>query len=132
MKSHYLMFFLSVGLLAGCTGSPAGPSAVVTGKVTLAGTPLTTGAVLFMTDDGQAATSELGSGGAYAVKCQPGHFKVAVMPPPPVDPLTVPAGASPPPANQPSIPKRYQDFGSSGLSFEVKAGENKFDIALTR
>ena len=126
------MLLFCLALLAGCSKPSDERSAVVSGKVTLAGAPLATGSVLFMTDDGHAASGELGAGGAYTVKCEPGHFKVAVTPPPPVDPLGAPAGATPPPANQPSIPKRYHDFGSSGLAIDVKAGDNKFDIALTR
>jgi hypothetical protein len=132
LKSRIPALLTSLLLLAGCLSSGQAPSSVVTGKVTLAGAPLTAGSVLFMTDAGQAATAELGPDGAYTVKCQPGSFKVAVTPPPPVDPLSVPAGTAPAPSNQPAIPRKYQDLGSSGLAIDVKEGDNTFDIALTR
>ena len=119
--------------LAGCGGSSAPPAATVSGLVTLAGKPLAAGTLLFMTDEGQAASAVLGADGAYTLHCLPGRYKVAVTPPAPLDPLASPAG-SPPAAtpSQPAIPKRYQDFGSSGVSLEVKAGANKFDIVMTR
>ena len=132
MKRHRLSLLLSAVLLAGCFGTGAAPFSVVSGKVTLAGTPLTAGSLLLMTDDGQAATVELGPDGGYTVHCHPGNFKVAVTPPPPVDPLSVPAGTAPPPSNQSIIPRKYQDFASSGLSIDVKAGDNTYNISLTR
>jgi hypothetical protein len=118
---------------AGCEGSSTSPTATVSGLVTLAGKPLTAGTVLFITDEGQAASAELAPDGTYTLHCSPGRYKITVTPPAPLDPLSSPAGVPPPAAsNQPAIPKRYQDFGGSGLSLEVKAGANKFDIALVR
>jgi len=101
---------------------------VVTGKVTLAGAPLSAGTVLFMTDGGQAASAAIAADGSYTLQCPPGSYKVAVTPPPAPDPLAGPAAlpAGPPPR----IPARYQDLGKSGLTVEVKAGTNKHDIAL--
>src|SRR5207247_5369429 len=73
-------------LAIGCAGSANQP-AVVSGKVTLSGAPVTAGTVLFMTDDGQAASAELKSDGTYVLHAQPSRFKVAVTPPPAPDPL---------------------------------------------
>ena len=117
-------------LAAGCSrGSP--PAAVVSGKVTLAGSPLTAGTVLFMTDAGDAAAAELSADGSYLLNCRPDRFKIAITPPPPVDPLSVPAGTvARPAAKQTEIPRRYHDFGTSGLVFEAKQGHNQFDIPL--
>src|SRR5262245_19855032 len=124
----FLLIFI---VSAGCASS-ATPLAEVSGKVTLAGTPLTAGTVLFMTDSGNAASAELKSDGTYLLRTQPGRFKVAVTPPAPPDPLA--AGAAPPipSAGTPAIPKRYHDFGTSGLSIDVKQGKNTLDIALNR
>jgi len=115
----------------GCAKQTEERSAVVTGKVTLGGAPLEAGGVLFMTEDGHAASEKIAADGNYTVKCRPDRYKVAVTPPPPPDPLGSPAGAAPPQPSARPIPKKYQDLGSSGLSVEVKAGDNKFDIALT-
>jgi hypothetical protein len=130
-KKAAAMLLLSFLLASGCAGSSDQPSAVVSGKVSLAGAPLSAGTVLFMTDDGNAASAEIGEGGAYSAKCPPGNYKVAVSPPAAPDPL-VASVASQPVAKSPPIPKRYHDLGSSGLSVDVKAGENQFDIPLSR
>jgi hypothetical protein len=127
------MLGLLAALLLGC-GQPADErSAVVFGKVTLGGAPLDAGAVLFMTEDGQAASENLAPDGSYTVRCRPGRYKVAVTPPPPPDPLATPAGAATtqtPPTNRP-IPKRFQELGTSGLTVDAKAGNNTFDISMT-
>jgi hypothetical protein len=124
---------LALPILAGCSNSPSGPPSAVTGKVTLAGAPLTAGTVLLMTETGNAASAEVRPDGSYALRCNPDRFQVAVTPPAPIDPLTVPVGtptsSSP---SQPSIPKKYHDFGTSGLSVDVKKGNNTFDIVLSR
>jgi hypothetical protein len=124
---------MALALLAvtlGCTKHKEERSAVVTGKVTLGGAPLGAGEVLFMTEDGHAASEKLAADGSYTVKCRPDRYKVAVTPPAPPDPLGSPAGAAPPQPDTRPIPKKYQDLGSSGLSVDVKAGANNFDIAL--
>ena len=125
------VLLLGLLLASGCAGSSDNSSATVKGKVTLAGAPLTAGTVLFMTDSGNAASAEVGEGGEYSAMCPPGHYKVSVSPPPAPDPLVAPAGGQPA-TSSPPIPKRYHDLGSSGLSVEIKAGENTFDIMLSR
>ncbi|MBI3461769.1 MAG: hypothetical protein HY000_01735 [Planctomycetes bacterium] len=86
-----------------------------------------------MTDEGQAASAELNSDGDYVVHCRPGRFKVAVTPPPPPDPLAAPAApSSRSSAVAQSIPQRYRDLGRSGLTIDVKEGDNRFDILLKR
>jgi hypothetical protein len=99
--------------------------------VTLEGAPLTAGTVLFMNDGGNAASAEIGADGTYTALCQPGNYKVVVSPPPAADPLVASTGGQPA-SSSPAIPKRYHDLGSSGLSVNAKAGENKFDIPLSR
>lgn len=130
---RWATLLLSLAMFFACSKSSVGPSAVVSGKVTLAGAPVSAATVLFMTDDGQAATAELNSDGTYVVHCRPGRYKVAVTPPPPPDPLAAPAAApSAPRSTAPSIPQRYRDLGRSGLTIDVKEGDNKFDIPLTK
>jgi hypothetical protein len=124
---------LLVVVALGCSDGSQGPSAVVAGKVTLGGAPVPAGTVLFMTDDGQAASAELNADGDYVVHCSPGRYKIAVTPPPPPDPLAAPAA----PATQSSpiaqsIPPRYRDLGRSGLTIDVKQGDNQFDIVLKK
>jgi hypothetical protein len=127
------LLLLFASLLAGCSKPSDERSATVSGKVTLGGAPVAAGTVLFMTETGHAASAELAPDGAYTLRCRPDRFQVALTPPSPPDPLgsaaNTPAPAAP---NMPSIPRRYHDFGTSGLTLEVKAGNNTFDIALTR
>jgi len=121
-----------LAMLAGCS-QPAAVPAVVAGKVTLGGVPLTAGGVLFMNDAGDAASAELAADGTYTLQCKPARYKVAVTPPAPIDPLGTPAGAPPRPASPaPAVPKRYHELATSGLTCEVKEGNNTFDIPLTR
>ena len=105
-----------------------GRSAVVKGNVLLSGAPLSAGNVLFMMEDGHAATSPLAADGTYSTQCRPGKYNVAVTPPELVDPLAAASN----PAKMASIPRRYQDLGTSGLSFDAKAGNNQFDIKLEK
>jgi hypothetical protein len=124
---------LALAVMAGCSSSPQGPRSAVTGIVTLDGAPLTAGTVLFMTEMGNAASADVKPDGTYALRCNPDLFKVAVTPPASIDPLTVPVGTpTSSSTSQPSIPKKYLDFGTSGLSAEIKKGDNTFDIALSR
>jgi hypothetical protein len=104
----------------------------VSGKVTRGGTAVSAGTVLLMTDGGQAASAELKPDRTYTVQCQPNHFRIAIAPPPTADPLTESKDVVPGAAQvNAAIPKRYHDFSTSGLSFDVKPGINTFDIALS-
>ena len=53
----------------------------------------------------------------------PGHHQVAISPPPP------PPDAPPP---KPIIAKKYGDFATSGLSVEIKPGQNRPELELER
>ena len=115
-------------LLAGCAPQEE-PTAAVSGKVTLDDEAVSAGTVLFMSEDGRAASAELRSDGSYTLNCPLGSFKVSVTPPPPADPLANPDAAESEPAVE--IPEKYQDFASSGLVAQVGDGANTFDIPLT-
>src|SRR5262245_10001224 len=130
MQGWWIAIGLLVAIVVGCAKQTQERSAVIMGRVTLGGAPLEAGEVLFMSEDGHAASEKIAADGSYTVKCRPDRYKVAVTPPPPPDPLGSPAGAAPQQPSARPIPKKYQDLGSSGLSVDAKAGENKFDIAL--
>lgn len=129
--AYRLQWFIPLLMLCGVgcgEQSYEGRSAVVKGNVLLGGAPLTSGNVLFMMDDGHAATSPLAPDGSYSTQCRPGKYKVAVTPPELVDPLAAASN----PAKAVSIPSRYQDLGTSGISFDVKEGDNQFEIKLEK
>lgn len=122
------MFLLTLASVAGCSND-GGRSAMVSGKVTLANAPVTAGTVLFINEGGHAASAELQPDGTYTLHCRPDRYQVAVTPPPPADPLASSGAAVTPQAD---IPAQYQDFARSGLSTEVKPGNNTFDIPLAK
>jgi len=128
---------LSVVLLAaGCGGGPKlPPRAPVEGTVTLDGKPLPRGTVQFVPDQdkrtkGPPAVAQIDADGNYRLSTAGvegaviGWHRVAVVAQENVD------------LNQTSyapslVPEKYNDPSSSGLSYEVKAGEhNLIDVEL--
>ncbi len=128
---HRSLGYIALAVIAviGCSPQPyEGRTAKVSGNVSLGGAAVTTGNVLLMMEDGHAANCAIGSDGAYASECRPGKYKVAITPPELIDPLAGASGG----AGRVSIPTRYQDLGTSGLTVELKAGDNTFDIAMNK
>jgi hypothetical protein len=121
---------IAVISLTGCSRSHERETAKVSGIVTLDGKPLTRGTVMFVPAAGRAGTGVIAADGSYQLTTyQPddgalvGSHKVSVAIP--LGSETAPAAASP-------IPQRYSSAESSGLTFEVKAGEeNRIDLKLT-
>lgn len=121
--------FLAIALEAGCAPQAyEGRTAKVSGKVTLGDAAVSAGNVLFMMEDGHAASTVLGTDGTYSTECRPGTYKVAVTPPELVDPLAASGNSQ----ARVSIPNRYQDLGTSGLTIDLKEGDNRFDIPLKK
>ena len=121
-------FSVFVGWCAGC-GSGGPPTGSVSGKVTYNSQPLTAGVVTFINEEaGRGASSDLDASGQYRIPAlQTGQYKVAIhRQPPPVNetsPQTIGNGRL-------SIPEKYQDFQSSGLTATVKEGKNTTDFNL--
>ena len=124
-------------LLAGC-GGPAnrGPVWTATGTVTHQGDPVTEGTVVFLhADGGYAASAALDSEGKYTMQSgdrgkPAGAYRVSVVPAEvPFEPTDI-DDQPPPPANPENIPQQYRDPNTSGLTADVKPGENTFDFAL--
>lgn len=124
-----------LGMLAGCgRGERLGE---VGGSVTLDGTPLTEGTVMFANDRvGVARMASVDASGSYAMKTYdavglpPGRYDVSIVPGVVGNPL---AGGRAPlqgPPGEPrargvrKIPKRYQSAQTSGISIEVSTGKN--------
>lgn len=133
---------LAILLLAGC-GKPAGPAgATVEGKVTVNGSPATAGQVTFKVGS-STISGMIQSDGAYrAIDVPVGDAKVTVTAPsggPKIDakaaakmkkddsdmPHSATTSAVP-------IPAKYGKPETSGLSYSVKAGNNVYDIELTK
>lgn len=88
------------------------------------------------------AAAEIATDGSYSLSMRGGKdiltgtYTVSVMPPPP--PEMTPeqqqeamfGGETPPEPEWPDIPKKYRSGSTSGVTFEVKAGANTFDLDM--
>jgi len=120
--------------LVGCGPSDRGlPKAPVSGVVTYKGEPVTVGSVVFQHPSGELAAGALGPEGKYLTEVAIGDNQVLVQSrdPETFDEVGVPTGhkgmTMP---GKTRIPEHYSIFSSSKLTFSVKEGENKYDIAL--
>lgn len=125
-----------VPLLIGCGGSGDQRTAVVRGKITYNGKPVTVGNVTFYPDVmGPAAMAAINSDGTYSLSTYakddgavPGTHKVAVVS---KEEQTNFEANAPPTDGKWLIPAKYFLEASSGLKAEVKAGEDNeinFDL----
>lgn len=133
---------LSVAWLAltGCGG--AKPAGKVSGKVTHNGAVVTNAAIVFENQAaGVSVKVNLGPDGTYTAKTAdsiglpPGAYNVAVTPSQVAATDDVPLVAAPTEGDQDpasTIPAKYHSPATSGLTAEVKAGDNPpFDFSLT-
>jgi hypothetical protein len=131
-------------LLAG-VGAGCGKSEVtVSGKVTHKGKAVTTGEVLFLSEDGRVTHGPVGADGTYTARGVPvGPAKVGVDNPPPAPPSTPGLPPTKDAANDPEMkelkeraaryvptPSRYRDPKQSGLTYTVRPGSQTHDIDL--
>ena len=85
------------------------------------------GTVKFYPNKGKAITGKLDATGTYAVKDVPlGPARVAVE----TESVKPKPGAAPKGAKYVAIPVRYASPETSGLTYEVSAGKQTFDIDL--
>ena len=130
--------FMTAALLAsisfsGCGGSRLG-TVPVKGKVTINGQPVKKGTVFFQPVDaakGRPARSGIKPDGSYAASSLdndqaigPGEYKVLLMPP------AMEVGS---PAGKASIPQKYRDANTSGLTITVPYGGGPitYDIEMS-
>jgi hypothetical protein len=113
--------------LAGCSAKDG----KVTGTVTIDGTPLESGSILFVPVDGKSPTTG-GSikEGRYSVRVPPGTMKVSISAPEVVGKKKIyPTADSPEmPVTKERLPPRYNE--STELTLEVKLGTNEKDFEL--
>jgi hypothetical protein len=95
--------------------------------VTVHGKPLPEGTILFVPQGGPAGVSNLNEDGSYRILSRKpgdgaliGVHKVAIIPP-----------VRGKVANAPKVPAKYRDPSTSGLTAEVKKGENILNFDLT-
>ncbi|UUO07220.1 hypothetical protein M4951_02655 [Blastopirellula sp. J2-11] len=118
---------LGIYALSGCSQRSAFESSVV-GKVTLDDKPVPQGAIVLIDQTGKLATSALEPDGGYSLRCSPGTYHIAISPPPPADPFAPKSAETQ--LDVVKIPSKYRDVGTSGLTIDVKEGENTLDVQL--
>ncbi len=147
MSRYRSVILLSAAaLLAGCSGASELPRGTVRGRVTLAGKPLAGATVVFenravgvaqsatLDDDGRYEFLNYAAGGlpaaSYKVTVSSGRSMLPGEEIPRLSPVA--KGPVTPPKRAPTaVPDKYAKAESSGLSAEVKAGDNPpFDFDL--
>lgn len=122
---------LLLAALAGCGGKAA--VAKVSGKVTVGGQPVTGAMINFVSSEtGVAASDGLDASGAYDIPSglKPGTYKVFVVPASSADQPPMPGKPPPKPAES-KVPPKYRSDATSGLTAELKEGDNpNKDFAL--
>ncbi|UUO07595.1 hypothetical protein M4951_04635 [Blastopirellula sp. J2-11] len=117
---------------SGCNATSGPPVGVVQGRVTYEGKPVTNGDITFYSGElGSGISEALDADGNYVTQTpiRTGSYTVTILPPsqpPPEDPrqLIVRVVSK-------DIPAKYRDPNKSGLKFEVREGDNSFDIEMS-
>jgi len=127
MRWRFLAGLLTVCWLTGCGGRA--PTGSISGKVTLGGTPLSAGVVVFSNaKTGVGASAPLDASGTYTIESiATGQYQVAVQPPPAPAPHEMEQASAAP---RVSVPQKSQDPKTSNLTATVNEGANKQDFAL--
>ncbi|MEQ1829746.1 MAG: hypothetical protein ABL921_27535 [Pirellula sp.] len=149
-KTNATAALCCMGWVAFCGCIPSQPTGTVSGKATYKGAPVPEGCLIsFVSDSGFAALGTADASGNYKLvmagkaNVPVAKYHVTVTVPGvqgPVmddederkfmagDPATVAKFSQK--QQKPTIPEKYSDANKSGLSFEIKAGANTYDIVL--
>jgi hypothetical protein len=115
--------------LAWCGCGPLARPGQLTGKVRFRGKELPSGTVTFMAADGKTRSAAIAEDGTYKVAgVAPGTAKIGVVSHP-----RLPPGFGGPNPGEPGtivLPRHYTNPETSGLTCEVRGGEQHFDIDL--
>lgn len=133
MKWSVVCLFL-VALLSGCSGGGEFPTSPVKGKVTYKGKALPTGTVMFVPDSGPPAYGNIDKEGNYTLGTYGekdgavmGKHKVSITALEEMGDVLPEARSGTPPS---LIPDKYSNIDNSGLTFEVKSGDNEANFEL--
>ena len=124
---------LLLAFAQGCRRS--GPTGDVSGKVTVAGTPVQFGAIAFLTLQGRAVTVNIDQGAYRAPAVPVGRVEVTVQAiPVAANPVGHPTlGPLPPDKSRGKfipVPSRYSLPKTSGLTYDITAGPQTKDFDL--
>jgi hypothetical protein len=106
----------------------------VSGTVKFDGKPLTSGTVTFFDEKNQALASSINPDGSFSISSvRPGRAKIAIAVPLPISfdsPAFSGISIMPPKADGPKIPDKYLNADTSGLTCNVRGGDQVFDIEM--
>jgi hypothetical protein len=134
-----IVVLLAFGMVGGCSRSGP-PLATVKGQVTLNDKPVTSGIVIFQSEDGLVnVMDDLDSEGNYELRTHdaaglpPGTYKISLKPAAPVlsTPPLADDGQRNPIVLDKTIPAKYYDAATSGLIVEVTLDKTQYDLQLT-
>jgi hypothetical protein len=117
-----------VTIIAGCGSSTAS----VTGSVTIDGTPVTSGRVVFHKEGQAPAIANIEGDGTFELAIanskglQPGHYKITVA----SYDIGTPARPGDPPPAKLITPRQYVDVGTTPLASDVGTGHNEVALKL--
>ena len=127
---------LALGMTFGCGTGDSRPSAEIQGVVQFDGQPLEEGSVHFSsTKSGETAYANLGPGGAYTVtfdEVDAGQVYEVAVTKPVNEELDAHAFEASQQAPTVSIPPKYTNRATSGLSLTVQGGTQTYDINLEK
>jgi hypothetical protein len=120
-----LCWFLMFLVVMGCgDGRVRLPTAAVSGTVTYQGKPLAGGRILFQHPSGQAAAVDIAADGSFKLLAFQGRNQVSVCCYQCDDAPGVILGVPPNKPVKSLIPARYTEAANSGLTLDVKPGED--------
>jgi hypothetical protein len=129
-----LALSLALAILAGCSKSGGLKTAPVAGKVTFKGKPVPNGTVMFVPGEGPAATGEIDKDGNYRLSTYGngdgavlGNHKVSITALAEIG-TALPEQRNPTPPSL--LPAKYLSHETSGLTIEVKDGNNDVNFEL--
>jgi hypothetical protein len=128
------LLLLILAVVAGCSrGTVALPKATVSGTVTRQGKPLVGGWIIFLHSSGQGVGGDISTDGTFKLDAFQGKNQVAIECFAPEQPgSSVKAGPRSVTPRKSLIPIRYAEVATSGLTLEVKPGDNdKAEFTLT-
>lgn len=150
LKNQLLPSLLLISLI-GCgdrEGKPTDPQASISGSVTNNGANVTpdTSVVFFCKEKNAMAAGQIDSLGKFALRpgvasigIPAGRYQVMIRPPDPPAPALgtkeyedFMSGKVKRPEPAKDVPSVFGAFDSSGITVEVKAGENNFDFDLAK
>ena len=129
--ARWSLFGLLLASLAASCGCGSSRVGKVSGRVLLGGNPVSGGTVTFLDAGHNPVSGVIQEDGSYTVNgVAVGTAKISVGAPQNKNPFAGRQGRGGKPAGTALVPEQYKNPDKSGLTYEVRAGEQEHDIKL--